>query len=89
MQALFAELLPATGSATEGIDDALRQAFIVYLLSYDRPMGEVLSSRQKDIRQEFERGFTGMTRKPVELAGLIVPRGALLTTVVGAMPDRH
>lgn len=45
--------------AHEGIDDRLRQAFIVNLLSHGRPMGEVLSSAQKEITQEFERGFRG------------------------------
>ncbi|MGY3564001.1 hypothetical protein ACVWXP_007326 [Bradyrhizobium sp. USDA 4463] len=38
--------------ANEGIDDALRKAFIVYLLSHDRPMFEVLSSKQKDMRAQ-------------------------------------
>ena len=35
--------------ANEGIDDALRRAFIVYMLSHDRPMSEVLTARRKDI----------------------------------------
>ena len=47
--------------ANEGIDDALRRAFIVYLLSHDRPMSEVLAPTRKDIAGEFARGFQGMT----------------------------
>jgi predicted nucleotidyltransferase component of viral defense system len=75
--------------ANEGIDEALRQAFIVYLLSHDRPMAEVLGSRQKDIAQEFARGFAGMTREPVELDALLAAREALVADIVGAMPDQH
>ncbi len=47
--------------ANEGIDEALRRAFIVYLLSHDRPMNEVIAPTRKDISTEFERGFQGMT----------------------------
>lgn len=75
--------------ATEGIDDALRRAFIVYLLSHDRPMGEVLSSAQKDISQEFLRGFQGMTETEVSLEELLTARKALIEGVVGKMPEEH
>lgn len=47
--------------ANEGIDEALRRAFIVYLLSHDRPMHEVLAARRKDIAEEFAHGFAGMS----------------------------
>jgi predicted nucleotidyltransferase component of viral defense system len=75
--------------AGEGISDALRRAFIVYLLSHDRPMGEVLASGQKDISQEYERGFQGMTAQPVPLAALLAAREELVARVVGDMPDDH
>jgi hypothetical protein len=75
--------------ANEGIDDALRRAFIVYLLSHDRPMAEVLSARRKDIAQEFERSFVGMTREPVTLEALLAAREELVAGIVGAMPDHH
>ena len=35
--------------AHEGISDELRQAFIVYLISHDRPIAEVIVPRRKDI----------------------------------------
>jgi len=75
--------------AAEGIDDALRRAFIVYLLSHDRPMGEVLASSQKDISQEFLRGFQGMTETEVSLEELLAAREALIGAVVGNMPEEH
>ncbi len=60
--------------ANEGVDDALRRAFLVYLLSHGRPMAEVLTARPKDITGEFERGFAGMTAEPVSLSELLVTR---------------
>ena len=53
--------------ANEGIGDDLRRAFIAYLLMHNRPMHEVLAPRRRDITQEFERGFDGMTQHPVAL----------------------
>ncbi|MFZ8477453.1 nucleotidyl transferase AbiEii/AbiGii toxin family protein, partial [Staphylococcus aureus] len=48
--------------ANEGVSDELRRAFIVYLLSHDRPMAEVLAPTRKPLEAEFARGFEGMTR---------------------------
>ena len=75
--------------ANEGIDDALRRTFLVYLISHDRPMAEVLAVRRKDVKAEFERGFVGMTRQPVALDDLLAAREALISEVVGSMPDSH
>lgn len=73
----------------EGVDDALRTAFAVYMISHGRPMAEVLAARQKDIRQEYERGFAGMTTEPVALDDLLAARSALVTQIVTAMPPAH
>jgi predicted nucleotidyltransferase component of viral defense system len=71
--------------AAEGIDDQLRRAFIVYLLSHHRPMAEVLASPQKDISQEFSRGLQGMTETPVSLDELLAARATLMGAVIGNM----
>jgi predicted nucleotidyltransferase component of viral defense system len=49
--------------ANEGISGKLRKAFIVYLVSHNRPMSEILEPKRLDIAPEFERGFEGMTRE--------------------------
>jgi hypothetical protein len=49
----------------EGLDDALRQAFVVYLACHHRPMAELLAPQPKPLRETFEREFSGMTREPV------------------------
>lgn len=75
--------------ANEGITDALREAIIVYLLSHNRPMGEVLSGRRKDLAAEYENGFVGMTEEPVAIGLLIEAQEELIETIIGGMPERH
>lgn len=75
--------------ANEGIDDELRRAFIVYLLSHNRPMSEVLAPTRKDISQEFERGFLAMTELPVTLNELLDAREQIIEDIVGNMPLLH
>lgn len=75
--------------ANEGVDDALRRAFLVYLISHNRPMAEVLAPTRKPLREEFERGFVGMTEESVTLAELEAAREAIIAEMVAAMPDDH
>jgi predicted nucleotidyltransferase component of viral defense system len=75
--------------ANEGIDDELRRAFVVYMLSHDRPMAEVLNPTRKDISDEFLRGFQGMTDKAVSKEELVAAREELIAEIVGKMPDAH
>ncbi|MGW1425766.1 nucleotidyl transferase AbiEii/AbiGii toxin family protein [Bradyrhizobium manausense] len=75
--------------ANEGITDDLRKAFIVYLLSHDRPMFEVLGSKQKDISDQFLHGFEGMTDRPVSKDELLAARKTLVDEIVGKMPAAH
>lgn len=73
----------------EGIDDQLRTAFIVYLLSHGRPMHEVLCPAKLNLTQEFERGFDGMTAEPVDLDDLLNTREQLIETITADMPETH
>lgn len=75
--------------ANEGIDDALRRAFVVYMLSHDRPMFEVLAPTRKDITDAYQTAFQGMTREPVAQTELEKAREALIADIVGKMPDDH
>ena len=75
--------------ATEGIDGTLRTAFVIYMLSHNRPMAEVLAPTRKEISQEFQRGFSGMTEVPVTVDDLVVAREQLIAEIVGNMPRPH
>jgi len=74
---------------SEGIDDALRTAFIVYLISHGRPFAEILDPTRRDISYEFEHGFSGMTETPVTQKELEEAREQLILDIVGKMPERH
>lgn len=60
--------------AHEGITEGIRRAFVVYLASHNRPVHEVLFPAMRDISQEYERNFKGMTTEPVELDALLAAR---------------
>ena len=75
--------------ANEGISDKLRQAFLVYILSHNRPAAEVLAPKRKDIEQEFQNNFVGMTTAPVRIEDLIAAREQMIEIVVGQMPQEH
>src|SRR5258708_11201214 len=75
--------------ANEVISDDLRKAFIVYLISHDRPISEIVVPRRKDITQEFTHGFEDMTAEAVTLKDLLEAREALISAMAGDMPDAH
>jgi predicted nucleotidyltransferase component of viral defense system len=73
----------------EGINDDLRRAFIVYLVSSNRPFAELLAPTRINIAQEFARGFDGMTDARVTVDDLIGAREQLIAEIVGKMPVDH
>lgn len=60
---------------------AMRKAFIVYLISHDRPMVEVLNPRFADIRSVFETEFQGMTFEEVTCEDLEMAREELVSII--------
>ena len=75
--------------ANEGLTDDLRRAFLIYLISHNRPMGEVLSGRVKDLATEFKEGFEGMSDEPVAIEALLDTQATLIDQLIGGMPDAH
>lgn len=73
--------------ANEGISRELFQAFLVYLISHDRPMSEILAPNRCDIRQEFERGFSGMTFETVTCDELERTREDLIERIHSSFTD--
>ncbi|MBE1183434.1 nucleotidyl transferase AbiEii/AbiGii toxin family protein, partial [Escherichia coli] len=47
------------------------ECFVVYLAGHNRPIHEVLFGNDKDIANEFERAFVGMTELDCPLEQLI------------------
>jgi predicted nucleotidyltransferase component of viral defense system len=67
--------------AAEGITPRLKDAFLVYLLSHNRPMAELIAPTRKDIRALYEGEFAGMAVEPVTLEALNAAREELITTL--------
>jgi predicted nucleotidyltransferase component of viral defense system len=75
--------------ANEGINDELQRAFLIYMLSHNRPMSEILAAPRKDLSERYAREFEGMTEEPVPIEELVDAREKLIAGLVGGMPDPH
>jgi len=64
--------------AHERITPGIQRAFVVYLASHNRPVHEVLFPAVRDISQDYEHTFKGMTAEPVALEELITARNRLI-----------
>ena len=73
----------------EGITDELRTALIVYLISHDHSPHSLLAPVLRDISQDFEQNFVGMTTEVIELGALLEAREQLIADVTGNMPNNH
>jgi hypothetical protein len=73
--------------AHEGITPSIRRAFVVYLASHNRPVHEVLFPVLRDITQDYERTFKGMTTDPVPLAELLAAREELVRQLQQGLDD--
>lgn len=71
--------------AHEGITASIRRAFVVYLASHNRPVHEVLFPALRNIEQEYERNFKGMTAEPVGLSALLAARERMLQELQGGL----
>lgn len=65
--------------AGAGLTPEIRKAFLVYLISHDRPMHEVIEPTRKDVRATFESEFKEMTDEPVEYEELVEAREQMIT----------
>lgn len=75
--------------SSEGIDEPLRTAFVVYLISHGRPIAELLAPARRELDDEFARGFAGIVETPVTVEDLLRTREDMVAEVVGGMPDEH
>lgn len=73
----------------EGISDDLRAALIVYLISHDHSPHSLLNPVLRDITQDFEQNFVGMTADEIALDLLLKGRSDLIADVIGSMPNHH
>lgn len=73
----------------EGVDDGLLEVFVVYLVSSDRPIAEVLAPNLRLLAATFEEQFQGMALIPVTLEELEATRDTMITLIQERLSDRH
>lgn len=71
----------------EGITDAIRRALIVYLISHNRPLHELLDPHQKPLAELFSAEFQGMVFVDVSLDELEAARTNMFRSVLEGMSD--
>ncbi len=69
--------------AHEGITPGILRAIVIYPVSHNRPVHEVLFPSMRHIGQEYECNFKGMTTEPVELAALLAARERMVQELQG------
>jgi predicted nucleotidyltransferase component of viral defense system len=67
--------------ANGGITSEMRRTFVIYLACHNRPIHELLSPALRDMSQEYQRTFAGMTAEPVELSDLLATREAMVSNL--------
>jgi len=68
-----------------GLTREVVECFVCYLAGHNRPVHEVLFSRDQDMSSAFENEFVGMTRNPIKLAELEAVRRRLKRELPAAL----
>ncbi len=69
----------------EGISEDLKNTFLVYLISSNRPMAELLAPHLADIESLYNAEFLGMTNQQVSLEDLLATRDTMIERLVGML----
>ena len=64
----------------EGVTDDLRTVLIVYLISHDHSPHSLLDPVLRDISQDFEQNFFGMSAEYIDLDTLLIVRDVCCQT---------
>lgn len=54
-----------------GLSDGIMECFVIYIAGHNRPIHEVLFGNNKDIADDYQENFVGMTREPADLDNLL------------------
>lgn len=72
-----------------GLSPEIVDCFVGYLAGHNRPIHEVLFSRDLDMSLPFENEFAGMEREEVTLSQLNATRARMRTDLLAALTDSH
>lgn len=72
-----------------GMSNDLLRAFLVYLISCNRPIAELLSPKFSDLNQEYMTDFRGMSFVEISLEELEQTRGVLVSRIHSMLNDKY
>jgi len=72
-----------------GLSPEVVECFVCYLAGHNRPVHEVLFSRDQDLSRAFENEFIGLTRQPIALKQLVAVRRQLKTQLPSVLTENH
>jgi predicted nucleotidyltransferase component of viral defense system len=73
----------------EGLTDSLRKTFLIFLISHQRPMSELLQPNRKDISEIYETEFKQMAEVDVPLEQLEEARENLIQQINSQITDNE
>jgi predicted nucleotidyltransferase component of viral defense system len=65
----------------EGFDRQIMNAFLVYLISHNRPIRELISPQLKDLTDTYKTHFQGMSENPCSVEELITARENMIKAI--------
>lgn len=72
----------------EGLTDELFRTFLVYVVSSNRPIHELLNPRLANLDAPYRHEFEGMTREPIQIDELVETRVRLIADIQARMDQR-
>lgn len=72
-----------------GLRPDIVECFVAYLAGHNRPVHEVLFSRDADLTQAYENEFAGMARESIALADLVAVRAQLRRDLRNRLTEAH
>lgn len=75
--------------AADEWDEGLSEVFVVYLLSGDRPLAEMLAPNRLPLAGTYEAQFAGMAMMPVSREELEAVRETMLARLLGDLTERQ
>lgn len=72
-----------------GLTPEVMECFVCYLAGHNRPVHEVLFSRDRDLAQPFDNEFVGLTREPISVEELVELRRRLRRELPSKMTANH
>jgi hypothetical protein len=73
----------------EGINDGLLEVFVVYLLSSDRSLADMLAPNRQPLATIFEEQFRGMALTPVTVKELEQTRETMISLIRSKLTERQ